>query len=147
MYFRVFIIVFFAAALLGGSPFVPETGAADEKKLTRSEKRLAVITKKYQPTGKLKSCVSLRTLRESRIIDDQTIFFGGIGKYVYFNRLPRRCSRLAFEERFSYSTSVGRLCKSDHITVLNSMGSALNSCGLGQFEQWEKKPKAEKKSD
>lgn len=147
MWFRVFAIVIFGAVLVGGLPFAVEISVADDAKLTRSEKRLAAITKKYQPTGKFKSCVSLRTLRESRIIDDQTIFFGGIGKYVYFNRLPRRCSRLAFEERFSYSTSIGQLCKSDHITVLNSMGSALNSCGLGQFEQWEKKPKAEKKSD
>jgi len=142
MYFRLFIIGFFAAALIGGVPFAPETGADDEKKLTKAEKRLAAITKKYQPTGKSKSCVSLRSLRESRILDDQTIFFGGIGKYVYFNRLPRRCARLASEERFAYSTSVGQLCKSDYITVLNSMGTPLNSCGLGKFEQWEKKPKS-----
>ena len=147
MYFRGFILGFLGAALLGGLPLAHETSAAEDEKLTKSEKRLAAITKKYQPTGKFKSCVSLRTMRDSRIIDDQTIFFSGIGKYVYFNRLPRRCPRLAFEERFSYSTSIGQLCKNDYITVLNSMGSPLNSCGLGQFEQWEKKPKADKNSD
>lgn len=127
--------------LLGGAPFSVAGDKDEDKKLTRSEKRLASIEKRYQPTGKMKSCISLRSLRNSQIIDDQTIFFSGIGRRVYFNRLPRRCSRLAVEERFSYRSSVGQLCKSDFITVLDSMGSSLNSCGLGQFEEWEKKPK------
>lgn len=126
------------SALLGG------TSAADEKEMTKAEKRLAQIEKKYQPTGQTRACVPLRSLRESRVIDDQTIFFKGPGKRAYINRLPRRCSRLAFENRFSYTTTIGQLCKSEIITVLDNMGSAWGSCGLGQFEEWEKKPKTEK---
>jgi len=143
MKLKFLIISILIAMLLGGGPFSAESGADDDKKLTKSEKRLASIVEKYQPTGVVKSCVSMRKLRTSRIIDDKTIFFKGIGKRAYINRLPRRCNRLAYEERFSYRASIGQLCKSEIITVLDSMGSALNSCGLGQFEEWEKKPKAE----
>jgi len=136
-------LIFLFCLLVGGAPFSMEIDADDHKKKTKAEKRLATIEKKYQPTGVIKSCVSVRNLRNSRIIDDNTIFFSGIGKKGYMIRLPRRCNRLAYEERFSYSSSIGQLCKNDFITVLNSMGTALNSCGLGQFEEWEKKPKAD----
>jgi len=125
-------------ALLGG------TSAADEKKESKAEKRLAKIEKQYQPTGVMKMCVSLRSLRESQVIDDQTIFFKGPGKYAYINRLPRRCSRLAVEERFSFATSIAQLCKSEIITVLDSYGTAWGSCGLGKFEELKKKPKTKK---
>lgn len=131
-------------AVLGATPFSSGTGMADEKKMSKSERRLAKIEEKYRPTGVIKSCVSLRSLRETRVIDDKTIFFQSRGKKAYINRLPRRCPRLAFEQRFSYSTTIGQLCKSELITVLDNMGSGLVSCGLGQFEEWEKKPKTEK---
>jgi len=126
------------AAISGGS------SVADEKKQTRGEERLAKIEEKYQPTGKIRHCVSLRSLRDSRIIDEQTIFFHGRGKRAYMNRLPHRCPRLAVEERFSYQTTTGQLCRAEIITVIDSMGSAWSSCSLGKFEEWEKKPKAEK---
>jgi hypothetical protein len=142
MKFKFLGITIMMALLAGGSFFSAEADADDDKKISKAEKRLASIVEKYQPTGVVKSCVSMRSLRNSRIIDDKTIFFKSIGKRAYINRLPRRCRRLAYEERFSYSTSIGLLCKNEIITVLDSMGSALNSCGLGQFEEWEKKPKA-----
>ena len=130
--------------LVGAAPFSGNAGIADEKKMTKAEKRLERIEKKYQPTGVIKSSVSLRSLRDTRVIDDKTIFFQARGKKGYINRLPRRCPRLAYEQRFSYSTTIGQLCKSELITVLDSMGSGLVSCGLGKFEEWEKKPKTEK---
>lgn len=118
---------------------------ADEKgEMTRSEKRLARVMEDYKATGETKSCVSLRFLRDSTIIDDQTIFFKGIGKTGYMNRLPHRCPRLASEERFMYSTSISMLCKMEIITVLDSFGRQWGSCGLGEFEEMEKLSKAEK---
>jgi len=132
------------SALLIGLLVGSSSAADEDKKKSKAEQRLAKIEAKYQPTGKNKSCVSLRFLRESNIVDDMTIFFRGPGKKAYINRLPRRCPRLSYEQRFAYSVSTGQLCKSDIITVLDSLGAAWNSCGLGQFEEWEKKPKAEK---
>lgn len=118
---------------------------ADEgkKKQSRAEKRMASVEEKYEPTGQTKRCVPLRSLRDSRIIDDQTIFFRAGGGKAYLNRLPRRCPRLASEERFSYRVSIGQLCNTEIITVLDSMGSSWGSCGLGDFEVWQKKSKAE----
>jgi len=142
------------AAFLGGGIVADEqkgdqvegqsTEQVEKKKLTRSEKRLARLHEKYQATGKTKRCVSLNRLRESTIIDDQTIFFRGNGRAGYVNRLPRKCHRLATEERFAYSTSIGQLCKHEILTVLDSFGHSWNRCGLGEFEVWEKKPKEEK---
>ncbi|MFC3052689.1 hypothetical protein [Kordiimonas pumila] len=119
------------------------TGAAitDDTEMSKSEKRLAKLEEDYVPTGKTRRCVSLNRLRDSIIIDDQTIFFRAPGKTAYVNRLPRKCSRLAVEERYSYSTSIGQLCRFDLITVLDSFGQSWNRCGLGDFEEWEKKPK------
>lgn len=134
---------FIPIALLATAIFAG-TSSADEEKMTKGEKRLAKIEAKYQPTGVVKSCIRIRSLGRSSVIDDQTIFFEGRGRKAYFNRLPRKCSRLVAEERFSYSTTIGQLCKHEIITILDSMGSAWNSCGLGEFEEWEKIPKEKK---
>ena len=108
-----------------------------------AENAMAKLEKKYQATGKAKKCVSLRSLRDSNVIDNQTIFFKGPGKKAYLNRLPRTCSRLAAEKRFSYRTSLSQLCSTDVITVLDSFGRSWSRCGLGEFEVWQAKPKNE----
>ncbi|WP_020399455.1 hypothetical protein [Kordiimonas gwangyangensis] len=118
--------------------------AEDQGEMTRSEKRLARVMEDYKATGETKSCVPLRFLRDSTIIDDQTIFFKGVGKTAYINRMPHRCPRLAAEERFMYSTSISMLCRMEIITVLDSFGRQWGSCGLGEFEEMEKLSKAEK---
>ncbi|WP_417451131.1 hypothetical protein [Kordiimonas sp.] len=133
------------ALMAFGGQSLADGGADDgNSEMTRSEKRLARIMDDYKATGKTKSCVPLRFLRDSTIIDDQTIFFKSIGKKAYMNRLPHKCSRLASEERFMYSTSISSLCRMEIITVLDSFGRRWGSCGLGEFEEMEKLSKAEK---
>ena len=81
-------------------------------------------------------CVNMRTVSRTEIIDDQTILFYMRGGEIYRNYLPHRCSGLAREERFSYSTTISRLCDMDTITVLYNYGVGLSSgpsCGLGKF--------------
>ena len=81
-------------------------------------------------------CVNMRTVSRTVIIDDQTILFYMRGGLIYRNYLPRRCSGLAREKRFSYSTTISRLCDIDTITVLYNQGMGLSSgasCGLGKF--------------
>ncbi|UTW54996.1 hypothetical protein [Kordiimonas sp. SCSIO 12610] len=112
---------------------------ADEEKLSRGEKRLASIMEKYEKNGKIKRCVNLRRLRESKVIDDKTIFFRGIGKTGYLNRLNGNCIGLAREERFSYSTTINQLCRGEILTVLDNFGRPWGSCGLGEFEELSKK--------
>ena len=69
-------------------------------------------------------------MRNDRVID----FDMGGGKY-YRNALPEACPELGFEQKFSYETSLSKLCSTDIITVLQdppTMHGA--SCGLGQFQ-------------
>ncbi len=133
------------SALLIGFVACSGTTAADEDgKMSKSEKRLAKVMENYKATGETKTCVPLRFLRDSTIIDDQTIFFKSVGKRGYINRLSHKCPRLAAEERFMYSTSVSSLCRMEIITVLDSFGRQWGSCGLGDFEEMEKMSKAEK---
>lgn len=138
--------LFSAAAItvmMLSSGTVADSDSKDEE-LSRSEKRLARVMERYQPTGETRQCVPLRYLRESTVIDDQTIFFRGMGRKGYINRMPNKCPRLAFEERFMYSTSIAQLCRHEIITVLDAFGRQWGSCGLGTFEEMERKPKAEK---
>lgn len=98
---------------------VPETHAADEVQDTNAEK-----------------CISVRRIRQTKIIDDLNIIFYLSGQKTYHNILPRRCSGLAREDRFSYRTSVGQLCDIDSIRVLQSGARGLEegiSCRLGLF--------------
>ena len=132
----------------GGQDGTPETEQAEKAKpkgriAKRAEKRRKRIMEEYQATGKTRSCVPMRSLRQSIILDDQTIFFESVGRKGYMNKLPYACRGLMREERFAYSNSFGSLCRAEIITILDSFGRSWGSCGLGDFEEYEKKPKAE----
>ena len=116
MHKRVFIPAA-ACLVLSVSPFAP--ALADEAPEEGGER-----------------CVNMRTVSSTEVIDDQTILFYMRNGVIYRNYLPRRCSGLAREQRFSYSTTVSRLCDIDTITVLYNQGVGLSSgasCGLGKF--------------
>lgn len=83
-----------------------------------------------------RNCIDTRRISSTTVVDDQTIIFYMRGGDNYVNELPRKCPSLAREKRFSYRTSISRLCDVDMITVLYSMGPGLQrgpSCGLGKF--------------
>jgi len=83
-------------------------------------------------------CVNTRQIKRTAVIGDQSIIFYMSGKVIYHNSLPRRCPGLGVERRFTYRSSVGKLCQIDSITVLRGGGSALDrgaSCRLGQFRR------------
>ena len=85
--------------------------------------------------GAAESCIPLANIRNSNVHSDYTIDFEMNGGKVYRNTLPNRCSGLGFEEAFSYSTSLTRLCSTDIITVIDTGagGGTRGSCGLGEF--------------
>lgn len=137
----------FSAATIAAMTLSAGAASGDDEEMTRGEKRLAKIMEDYKPTGEIKHCVSLRYLRDSRIIDDKTIFFKGVGKRGYMNKMSHKCSGLEREERFMYSTSIAQLCRHEIITVLDSFGRQWGSCGLGDFEEYTKKTAEEKASE
>jgi hypothetical protein len=82
-------------------------------------------------------CLSMASIRSTRVVDDQTVlFFHGRGR-AYVNRLERECVGLARNGKFTYEVHTGarhaRLCATDSITVLERTGRGFN-CGLGMFE-------------
>lgn len=85
-----------------------------------------------------RECIDLRQIRRTRIVDDRNILFYMRGDTVYHNILPRQCGGLSREDRFSYETSIGRLCRLDMIRVLYDDPFGLregNRCGLGLFHK------------
>jgi len=81
-------------------------------------------------------CIRTRSIRRTRIVDDQTIIFYMRNRDVYVNSLPRTCPQLASAGRFAYQTRAGALCDSDVITVLMQFAGRFEpgfTCRLGQF--------------
>jgi len=83
-----------------------------------------------------KNCISLNALRRTEVIDDKNILFYMRGKKIYHNALSNRCGGLAREDRFSYRSSAGKLCRMDLIRVLYNDVSGVregNACSLSAF--------------
>jgi len=85
-----------------------------------------------------KDCITITNIKETKVIDDSTILFymRGSSKVTYRIALSQACPNLAREDRFSYKTTMNRLCNSDLITVLEQFGVGLRegfSCRLGLF--------------
>ncbi|MGY8796339.1 MAG: hypothetical protein ACKVJN_14670, partial [Woeseiales bacterium] len=90
------------------------------------------------PGEGMRDCIRLRTVRRTEVLNDLNILFHMVGSTVYHNILPRRCSGLAREDRFSYKSSIGQLCRQDMIRVLYNDPFGLsegNSCRLGAFHK------------
>lgn len=85
------------------------------------------------------SCVTLRNIQSTKIIDNSTIDFKMAGGKILRNTLPYSCPSLKSEDRFSYHTSLNQLCNVDIIRVLHNYGGeGLQEgagCGLGKFQQ------------
>jgi hypothetical protein len=91
--------------------------------------------------GEPVSCVSIRQIRSTNVVDENTIDFKMIGGKTYRNSMPYSCPGLRFQEAFSYRTSTSQLCSVDIIRVLETRGGHLDEgagCGLGKFQQVEK---------
>ncbi|MEW4467379.1 hypothetical protein AB1K62_06075 [Parasphingorhabdus sp. JC815] len=110
------------------------------------EKRSKDDKHSIETVGEAQSCISRSSIRTTDVIDDQTIDFKMLNGDIYRNKLPNKCSGLAFEEAFSYRTSTNQLCNVDIIRVLDNTAGRINqgaSCGLGKFQKI-KKTKQEK---
>jgi hypothetical protein len=83
--------------------------------------------------GERKTCLDLVRIKETRILDDQTILFETYGGAVYMSRLPARCVGLRSAGGFSYSTSITKLCKQDIIEIVKQSPFRGSQCGLGEF--------------
>ncbi len=90
-----------------------------------------------RPVGDPVDCVDLSRIDHTRVRDGRTIDFYMRGRQVLRNRLPAECPSLAFEESFTYRTSLGRLCSVDLIAVNPGGAIAGPTCALGTFQRIE----------
>ena len=90
-----------------------------------------------RPVGEPVDCIAIHLMRDSNARDDRTIDFFLADGRVMRNRLRNECPGLAFEDRFSYRTSLTRLCSTDPITVFTSDGARGPTCAIGTFQQVE----------
>jgi hypothetical protein len=94
-----------------------------------------------RPVGEAEDCIIINRIRTSHVRAADVIDFEMIDGRIMRSRLPYDCPGLTFEERFSYATSLNRLCSVDTITVLDTGGRRGASCGLGEFQQVEIAPR------
>ena len=81
-------------------------------------------------------CINTVAIKETHVVDDETILFYMRNGDVYQNVLRRECRGLEREQRFSYEILGRNLCSTDWVTVIRSFGGSFEpgwSCGLGQF--------------
>jgi hypothetical protein len=127
---------------LAATTLVVATAAGAFGPAERRAKEIAA----YQPAGEAVSCIDIRSIDSTKILANDIIDFKMRGGKVYRNKLSSSCPGLAFEDRFSYRTSLSRLCNVDIIRVLHSYGGQLEEgagCGLGKFQPVEKVPEVE----
>ena len=110
----------FALAIVVGFPALAQDGA-EEDLFDRSAE----------------NCIRVSEIRETTIVDDESILFHMRRNRIYRNFLDSSCQGLARRGRFSYTARGGRLCSSDTITVPDSFVRRFNEgtiCRLGRFQ-------------
>jgi hypothetical protein len=111
-------------------------GCAQDPAQPREADRRALA--EARPVGEPVDCIDLARIDRTRVRDERTIDFYMRGREVYRNRLPDECSGLAFEDSFSYRTSLSRLCSVDTISVNRAGGGIAGpTCALGAFQRIE----------
>ncbi|HYG48654.1 MAG TPA: DUF6491 family protein [Allosphingosinicella sp.] len=92
-----------------------------------------------RPVGDPVDCLDIARIDHTRVRDGRTIDFFMRGREVYRNRLRHECPGLAFEDSFSYRTSLSRLCSVDliHVNRSGGGGPAGPACALGTFQRIE----------
>ncbi len=97
------------------------------------------VLAKYEKTGEHVSCLPLRTVRNTTVLDDYAMLVEAGGD-IYLNELNNRCAGLGRERRYSRESTTGQMCRGDIIRVLDSFGGFAGSCSLGAFEKLNEIP-------
>ena len=118
----------FAALAMMATASVALAGCAQAERPARGQQTMI-------PAGEPVDCIMPSQIRNTNVVDDQTIDFIMNDGSIMRNTLPGRCPSLGFERAFSYSTSTSRLCNVDIITVVHQGSRTFRgaSCGLGMF--------------
>ena len=79
-------------------------------------------------------CISTNRIRDTEILDDETVLFYMRGRRAYINMLDYTCNGLSNAGRFAMEVRSGRLCSVDTITVIYVSSRIPGmTCRLGEF--------------
>lgn len=87
------------------------------------------------------NCIHPRNIRNTNVIDNQTIEFRMHGGTILRNDLGRKCPGLFKGDPISYTIRGSRLCNVDQFTVLRTTAGRIETrarCGFGKFQEIEK---------
>ena len=90
-----------------------------------------------QYLGEREMCLEVVRIKESVILDDQTILFEMLGGAFYLSRLPVECPGLKIAGGFGYETHLDKFCKQETIQVIGSGSSVGNTCMMGEFVRFK----------
>jgi hypothetical protein len=86
----------------------------------------------WEATGEVRACLNSRLIKDTDVLDNQTILFHLLHNKSYVNRLNNVCIGLEYDKAFSYTISTSSLCRIDIIQVVATT-SIGGSCSLGDF--------------
>lgn len=97
----------------------------------------------FERTGEKTDCLQLRRIDSIDPLDERHFLVRvGVRQY-YLNEVSGGCFGAGDSfNRLQYTTTLTQLCKNEIIKVVDNVnGFTTGSCGLGEFERLEKKPK------
>lgn len=96
--------------------------------------------KDYQPVGTT-SCIPLRTIESTRIVDPSAIIYKVSSRKLYVNQPDDgRCTALRKERALVTRTTTGNLCRMDIVRVIDPPTPIdFGSCILGDFTEYRRK--------
>lgn len=87
--------------------------------------------------GEPVDCIETSRIDYTRVRSNQVVDFYMDGTDVFRNTLPTACEGLNFRDDFTYTSTNGRICSIDRITVRNPGGVPGPTCGIGAFQPIE----------
>ena len=120
--------------LIGAALGLAIAGCTDDSGGSPLQEANAWALAAANPVGPPINCIQQARIRGRSARDDRTIDFQMEDGTVLRNRLPYACAGLMRSNRFTYRSSLDRLCSVDAITVIEPSGAAGGSCGLGVFQ-------------
>lgn len=98
------------------------------------------------PTGestkaaKTENCLTVSRIRQTKVVDDQTVLFYLPQNKIYKNVLPNKCNMLSSYNAIYYKPTGNQLCSVDAIgpLITDAPTTSQTSCGLGTFELIDK---------
>ncbi len=124
--------LYFTAALIISSSIALH--AQPDKKTTNMEGTVIKI-------GEPINCIEPRNIRNTNVINNQTIEFRMNGGTILRNDLGRKCPGLSKGDPISYTIRGSRLCNVDQFSVLRTTAGRIETrarCGFGKFQEIEK---------